>query len=155
MLWLFNENLLNNNFKFYQIFNNSPVFNESDNIIYKLDDNINTDLSKINPTKFNFQIKIMSNIINYLNLDNNMIFTFTKNENFINNSSNAAIEFNYKLINNNKLPSLSTHSYDFYYDHVEFNIFKINDNLLFVKQINKSNNSYSNYWISNTLSLKL
>lgn len=151
MLWLFNEKLLNNNFKFYQIINNSPVFNESSNIIYKLDNHIDVDLSKIIPTKFNFQIKIMSNIINYLNLDNNMIFTFTKNENFINNSSNVAIEFNYKLINNHKLPSLSNHSYDFYYDHIEFNIFKINDNLLFVKQINKSNNSYSNYWISNTI----
>jgi hypothetical protein len=152
MLWIFNKKLLNDTFVFYQIFTSNKIYKEnqiSGNIICNLENNdIIVDLSKYKNIKLNYEIKVMGNIISYKNIDSNEILTFTKKESH-DISDNLILTYEYKLIDNHRLPELT--SYDFHYTDIEFNIYYNIENELFILQNNKSNNSSTNYWIKQSL----
>jgi len=152
MLWLLNKNILNDNIKFYQIFYNIHPHNSDDNIICNLNNNNNNNdlLTNYHNVKMNFEIKIMGNIIMFHNLNNHEILTFTKkniSNDIINN--NLVLSFDYKLINNHRLPQLS--SYDFYYSNLLLDIYYINTNKFFIIQHDVSNNSLISYWIQDKI----
>ena len=145
MLWIFNKELLNNDIIFNQIFDTNNIFNYNDNIVYNLENNIIIqDFKDYNNLKINYEIKIIGNIIMYRNLNNNEILTFLKKESIC-ESENLILTYKYNLIENTRMPQLS--SYDYYYADMEFNIYYKNNTDLFIIQINKSNNSSTNYWI--------
>jgi len=154
MLWLLNKNLLNNNFIFYQIFDtNNVIYNLDNNVVYNLDNKqpINIPLENYKNIKINFEIKIMGNIIMYKNiLDKNYVLTFTKKEIHC-KSKNLVLQHEYKLVDNHRLPELT--SYDFHYPNIEFDIYYNNDNYnkIFIIQKNNSNNSNTSYFIQNLL----
>ena len=152
MLWIFNKKLLNldNDLIFYQIFNTNNIFNDDNNKIFNLENNnlIFKDFKDYKNIKINYEIKIMGNIISYKKLDDNEILTFTKQESH-NISDNLILTHEYKLIDNNRLPELS--SYDYHYLDIEFDIYYRDYTKLFIIQNNKSNNSTTNYWIQNSI----
>ena len=149
------EELLNDNFIFYQIFNPNNISNCNNNIIYNLENNIiSQDFTDYKNIKINYEIKIMGNIIMYKKLkeideiDDNEILTFIKKETY-DLSNNLILTYEYKLVDNTRLPELT--SYDFHYKNMEFNIYYKNYDKLFIMQKNKSNNSSTNYWIQSIL----
>jgi hypothetical protein len=152
MLWIFNKKLLevDNDLIFYQIFNTNNIFNDDNNKIFNLENNnlIFKDFKDYKNIKINYEIKIMGNIISYKKLDDNEILTFTKQESH-NISDNLILTHEYKLIDNNRLPELS--SYDYHYLNIEFDIYYRDYTKLFIIQNNKSNNSTTNYWIQNSI----
>jgi hypothetical protein len=149
MLWIFNKKLLSQDFIFYQIFNTNNIYHDDNhNIIYNFQNKDSEDYKDFKNIKINYQIKIMGNIIMYKNLDDNEILTFTKKETS-NNIDNLVLTYEYKIVDNHKLPELT--SYDFYYSHLEFNIYYKNYDKLFIIQNNKSNNTSMNYWIQQSL----
>jgi hypothetical protein len=166
MLWIFNKNLLKNNIIFYQVFENKNYYNDNNNIIYNLECNeLNNNLLKdLQNLKINFEIKILGNIIMYKNLYDNEILTFTKKET-CEVSDNLVLKYEYQLIDNHRLPELT--SYDYHYIDLEFDIYYEGTNIedisntnddnnnnydkLFIIQNNKSNNSSTNYWIYKNL----
>jgi hypothetical protein len=146
MLWIFNKKVLNDTIIFHQIFNNKKNYNDDNgNIIFDLNSSKLESMNSYNSIKLNYEIKIMGNIISYKNLDNNEILTFTKKENYINRDNNLILTHEYKLIDNQKLPELT--SYDYHYSHLELNIYYKDYDKFFIIQNDKSNNSSINYWI--------
>ena len=151
MLWIFNKKLLNENIIFYQIFNTNNIYHDgNNNLIYNLEySNLKNKLiNDYKNIKLNFEIKIMDNIIMYKNLIDNEVLTFTKKESCT-ISDNIILTHEYKLIDNHRLPLIS--SYDYHYTNIEFDIYYDNYNELFIIQNNKSNNSSTNYWIHKNL----
>jgi hypothetical protein len=153
MFWLI-DNILKEEYYFLQIFSNNYIDCDS-NKIYKLNELIDYKETE-NYVKFNFLIKIMGQLISYTNLETNVTITFSKTENFIDPNLNVlnkpVFEYNYKIIDNYRLPELLSKQYDYYYEDIELTIFIINNNLLFVKENNKLTNSKRNYWITKDLS---
>lgn len=159
MFWLFEPN--KEIYDFVQIFENNCNEIDSD-YVYKLDlDNfpkisgtnyydIVTD-KKIQPIIVNYCIKIIGKNISWTNLDTNVTINFIQKYNFVKPSENKIdkpiFEFNYK-INKHKLPELTTCSYDFYYPHIKFEIYKINNNLILIKETNQINNILRNYVVA-------
>ena len=129
-----NSDNLDNNFKIDNIDIETWI---SNNLIEKLE--------------IEYQIKIMGNIISYHNLKTNQIITFLKKEKVIEytkNKNKLVFEIEYKIIDNHKLPELISSSYDYFYNKIKFSIYKINNNIMYIKEINKSNNSFRKYLIT-------
>ena len=158
MFWFFDINK-KDNYYFSQIFNNNSTIID-ENIIYKLTDIISDEnklIKDITPNIINFKIILIGQLISWTNLKTQEVITFLINEEFIqpkNNKFNKPI-FNYKyqIVDNYRLPQLSSTSYDFNYENIEFEIYNINNNLLFINEHNKSNNSKRNYWITKNYSI--
>lgn len=155
MFWLFDKNILKNDtIKFYQIFINDSV-DINGNIIYKLDGSIQLNLTNYSFIKINYEIKIIGEIISYKDIDTNVLITFNKKEVFIkpemNEFNKAIFDWTYKNIQSSKLPELLSSKYDYYYPRIELLIYKINTNLLFIQESNKSSNCTRNYWIAANL----
>lgn len=167
MFWFIDDNLINlNNIDFGQIF---PYYNKYEDItttntnnwIYQFV-NINANPSTNNSLKIEielekykkyelaFEIKIKGNYISYLNLSTSKVFTFKKSEEFIDELNNELklplFLHDYSLISDNKIPNVHSKYYDFYFPEINFIIYKINDDTLFV--IEKYINNIKKYIIN-------
>ena len=158
MFWLFNNDLVYN---FYQIFTDyqKDTINNTNNIIFELNknnsDNIDIDLDSYKMINIRYEINIIDDIIKYTNLKNYQTITFKMKKNFIksdikNISELPIFNFNYTNIDNNSVPNLIDKNYDYSYKF-DFQIYKINNILLLIKQINTSNNEFKYYWLSKDL----
>lgn len=158
MFWFLDINK-KDTYNFSQIFdNNSTSIDE--NIIYKLTDIISSEnklLKDIKPIIINFKIILIGQLISWTNLKTQEVITFLMNEEFIqpeNNKFNKPIfNYTYKIVDNHRIPQLLSTTYDFNYEDIEFKIYNINNNLLFINEHNKSNNSKRNYWITKNYSI--
>ena len=155
MFWVF-DNIISNNYNFLQIFDNNLIVID-DNEIFDLTQDpakiINLDFIKnIKPIIINYKIKVMGEYISYTNLLTNITLTFCKQEKFIepnnNNFNKLIFDFNYNLVDNHCLPELLTKLYDNYIDNLQFEIYKLNDERLFIKEKNMANDSLRNYFIT-------
>jgi len=160
MLWLYN-----NNINFYQIFVNSKlVYNQDNNIIYSFESNnicqdleLNEpDLSNIKYIEFNFEIRIIDQLISYINTvtNDNIVFTFKMN--FIEPSENKfkipIFNYSYKKVNNNRMPNLIITNYNLY-AKLCFKIYNINENLQYIIETNPITKIIKKYWITTELNL--
>jgi hypothetical protein len=139
MFWFLNSN--ENDIEFYQIFTNYNKYS-CNSTCYELDTNSNykIDLSKYEKKKsINCDIFLKGSIIQYVNNDNQNIFTFLFQEEFIKENENEInfpmLYYKYKLTDKYKLPSLSKNNYDFYYEKMQFNIFQVSKETLIIEQI--------------------
>lgn len=158
MFWIYDENILNNkNIIFYQILNNN-TFEINDNYIYQFN-LIDINLTNYEHKKINYQIKIIGDFISFKDINLNKYIFFNKNETFIkpeeNKLSKPIFYWSYKLISKHEMPDLLSNLYDYFYENLEFDVYKINNDLLFIKEINKINNCCKNYWIANSLDIKI
>lgn len=145
MFWLYE---IDNNYNFYQIFTNYSSERIDDHNVYKFN-NINTfNYSKYEYKKIIYDINILDNLIRYID-DNQNIKIFLTNINFLRlkNNDKQIFECNYKLVNNKRMPNLISNLYDNQYK-IEFNIYKINNEILYVKEINLITKSERYYWLS-------
>jgi len=172
MLWLYNNKLNQNGLcEFYQIPTkyNLVYSDVEQNNIYSFDsinfDNLKFNLSDYKYENIKCEIKIISHVISYNilneNLNNNLnkrhsVFTFKTN--MIepkNNCYNVPIFNNiYKSTNTKRLPNLIDTEYDFS-SILDFKIYKLdsNNNTLFVIESNPITNLNRNYFITNDLNL--
>jgi hypothetical protein len=156
MLWLYND--YSNEFTFYQIYDNlieGIVYESNNTIIYSLiKSNINIDMQKninipISKDIFNFDIKIKDNLIRFENNQTNVINTFIFEMNFI-ETDTPKFKYTYKRVKNTMLPNMSNELYDFV-GTFEFQIERIKQNYLFVKEHNLLTNELKQYNITENL----
>lgn len=159
MFWLFDDNNTQT-YNFIQIFHNyektkinddnihNILYNfESTNIIDK--NELDTLKSKIKPIQYIFDVIIKNNYIQYYN--NVHVFTFEFEQEFVkdsdedNNLKLPYFNWIYNVVDNKKLPLLSSNNYDFYYPNSIFDIYKINDDELFI--INTINNLSKKFFL--------
>ncbi len=67
------------------------------------------------------------------------------------NKKKLVLNIEYKLVDNHKIPDLTSNSYDSYFDKIKFNIYKINDKILYIKEINKQQNSFRCYLLTQNI----
>lgn len=159
MLWLYNNDLKFCNF--YQIFSNSNiVYNSGSNQIYSLlndtENNNNNLLLNIKPDKWIFEIKIIDQIISYHNIKTKITNTFSFKNEFIDPSNNEyklpIFNFSYKNVNNNRMPNLIETNYSVS-KKLDFDIYKINSNLLYIIETDYETKIIRKYWISSDIKL--
>ena len=137
MFWLFDKS---SNYKYYQIFINSIKY---DNGICDLKNlNILKNINNYKQIIHTFNIYIKDNIIMYEENNNINVFEFKEN-NIINKFNSLMIEFENIKIEHNKLPQLPLNEYDNYFLNLEFKIYELNENTLFIIQ-----NNEKSYFIS-------
>ena len=159
MFWLFGNN--EKDINFLQIFNNYNKFKDSGagcvNLLYDftsdsnivIEDITEYDLKTIKPISIVYTVKIKDSYIQYSN--NTSVFTFYFENEFVketdelNNYKVPYFKWKYCKEDNHKLPNILTHNYDFYYNKVIFNVYKISDNKLFI--IEKINNTTKKYFL--------
>jgi len=145
MFWLFENNCTKLNF--IQIFDNFKKYEDNQtncvNFVYDFTEKeINIDIPTEKPISICYTIKIKDNYIQYIN--KNTIITFKIESKFIteNNENNFLkvpyFQWKYIKVNNEKLPNISIDNYDFYYPNINFQIWKINNNKLFILEINNN-----------------
>lgn len=146
MFWLFENNFTKINF--IQIFSNYTKYKDcgagcinlfynfsSDSVINDVE-NKEFNLNTIKPTTINYTVKIKDSFIQYSN--DTSILTFQIENEFIKETDESNIfknpyfKWKYTKSDNHKLPNISTKNYDFYYKNVNFVIYKINNNKLFI-----------------------
>lgn len=170
MFWLLNDNQVDIiEFDFGQIFPYYTKYmdcsaSKSTNLLYKFNNisinaetnktlQIENELEKYKNYVLDLEIKMKGNYISYLNKSTNQLYTFSKLEDFIDESNNELklplFTYVYNKISDNKIPNILSKYYDFYYPHINFNIYKINDDTLFV--IEKSNNNIKKYIINKNI----
>ena len=167
MLWLYNNKLKNGLCEFYQIFTkyNLVYSDEEQNNIYSFDsvnlDNLKFELSDYKYENIKCDIKIISHVISYNILNENLnkkhsVFTFKTNLIEPKNNNFGIPIFNniYKLTNSKRLPNLIETEYDFS-SILDFKIYKLepNNNIQFVIETNPITNSTRNYFITTDLNL--
>lgn len=146
MFWLFDDNFVQTHF--LQIFNNYTKYKDSGagciNLLYDftsdstIDDlkYIECDLKTIKPITVNYTIKVKDSFIQYSNNLSTMTFQieneFVKETDELNNLKVPYFKWKYSKADNHKLPNISILNYDFYYKNAVFNLYKINNNKLFV-----------------------
>jgi hypothetical protein len=157
MFWLFDENFIKLNF--LQIFNNYKKYKDSGagciNLLYDFTsssdsgsdslidiENKEYNLSMIEPITVNYTIKIKDGYIQYSNDTSTLTFAieheFVKEIDELNNLKVPYFKWKYTKTNNQKLPNISINNYDFYYRNVVFNVYKINDEKLFIVELSDS-----------------
>jgi hypothetical protein len=138
MFWFLNDN--NNDIEFYQIFTNYNKY-KCNSTCYDLNTEFknNLDLSKYEKKTINCDIYLKGSIIQYINNDNQNNFTFLFQEEFIKETDSKInlpiLYFKYKLIEKYKLPALLKTNYDFYYEKIQFNIYQVSKETLFIEQL--------------------
>ncbi len=116
----------------------------------KIEDYIS--FNSIEPIQIDYQIKIIGNLISYYNSGSEKIYTFIKKEKVMEqNKKKLVLNIEYKLVDNHKIPDLTSNSYDSYFDKIKFNIYKINDKILYIKEINKQQNSFRCYLLTQNI----
>lgn len=142
MFWLYNNN---NEYNFYQLFYNYDKTDIDDNIIYKLDVNTELNIDDLKYIEINYEIKIKDNFIMYRNIDNDDKITFEMNIKFYNendNIYNIPIIYNkYKKILDTNFPYLTYDMYDKFYSKLNFKIYQITDELLYVIEYNENSST--------------
>jgi hypothetical protein len=152
MFWLFDNNI-SNEYKFYQVFpfykkykdNASP---SCTNYLYDFtsvvaSNNIANQITTFDLTKFqhvniNYQIKIKGRYISYFNSEKNKLITFSKNDEFIKESDEQnhiqipTFSYKYILCDNAKIPNIIIKDYDFYYSNINFDLYLLNKNTIYV-----------------------
>jgi len=146
MFWLFDDNYTKINF--LQIFPNYKKYKDSGagciNLLYDFtSDSIITDaeikefnLNKIKPVITNYTVKVKDSYIQYSN--DALILTFQVENEFVKETDELNVskipyfKWKYTKSDNHKLPNISTKNYDFYYKNVNFVIYKINNDKLFI-----------------------
>lgn len=163
MFWFFDNDIKINttSYNFLQIFNLENTQIESDDI-FKLDsDNFPLILEKdyneiiikkkIKPKIINYCVKIIGKNISWTDLTTLSTKHFIQKKKFIKPNENKfklpIFEFSYETVTN-KMPELTSESYDFYYPNIEFELYKIDNNLILVKEFDKANNVKMNYILS-------
>lgn len=150
MFWLFDKT---DKYTFIQIFPYYKKYKDTEagciNILYnftsdttEVPENIN-----VNPIKLIFNIFIKDNYIQYKKDTETITFSmeqeFIKETDELNNINLPYFIWNYSVVDNKKLPYMSSKNYDFYHSEVIFTIYKINDDKLFViEQINDDIKKY-------------
>lgn len=160
MLWLNNKE--NINIDFYQIFIDTKIEIKNDkNTIYSLISNeteqikLINDIEKYKYTEHKFTIRIIDQLISYIEeLVEENVFSFKMNIIEPNNNKNNLLIFNYnyKKVNNNRMPNLIKSNYNFY-DTLEFKIYKINDKIQFIIETNPKTKIIKKYYITTDLNL--
>lgn len=149
MFWLFDNNY--NKIDFLQIFNNYNKYKDSRagciNLLYdftsnsnsnsKIDDIFNEyNLIEVKPITVTYTIKVKDSYIQYSNEKSVLTFhiekEFVKETDELNKFKVPYFKWKYSKEDNNKLPYISTHNYDFYYKKVNFDVYKINNNKLYI-----------------------
>jgi len=181
MLWLYNPN---KEFKFYQIFtyfdlvydNNSPTSNK----IYSFETNscdegdegeegevnssakCETNLDKINFKLFDektaetfiFDVRILDNIIAWIDIKTNKQYTFSMKMSFNDLSENELglpiFSFDYKKINKNRMPTLINKIYDLS-SQFKFTIYNINTDTQFIIETCLDTGIKKKYFITNDI----
>ena len=162
MSWLLDKIDKSNNIEFYQIFNKYNKINIDDNYVYDLyNSNTDYDYSLLDEYKIlenNYQVKIKDNLILYTNLDNNENLLFNIKINFINENNNhyklPLFYTKYKLIDVHHMPFLSNNMYDEYYSKINFKVYKIINDVLYIIENNTDNNLIRGYIIINNINNK-
>lgn len=154
MFWLYTNAKKH---KFLQIFPYYEKYSDnSHNLIYNFSVDINDNkleniINKITPNNYTFDVAFKDNYIQYIN--NNKTNTFLTNDDFIkdddkNNTINLPyFIWNYEQVENSLLPYLHYSNYDRYYKNISFDIYKINENKLFI--IEKTNDKVIKYILQN------
>lgn len=164
MLWLYNNN--STSFGFYQIFSNTNIiYNYDSNIIYSLSNEINNNeinnneldfLLNIKPDNWIFDIKIIDQIISFTNSITKSTHTFSFKNEFIEPSNNKYMlpifNFTYKNVNNHRMPNLIENNYSVS-KQLNFDIYKINSNILYVIETDNLLKNTKKYWISSDIIL--
>ena len=156
MSWFLDYIDKSNNIEFYQIFNKFNQIDIDDTNIYNLNNNDIVYnyllLDKYKILENNYQIKIKDNLILYTNLDDNKSLLFNIKMNFINENDNyykLPLFYNkYKLMDVHYMPFLSNNMYDQYYSKINFKVYKIANNVLYIIENNTDNNLIRGYIIT-------
>lgn len=165
MLWLYNTN---KEFRFYQIFTDfNIVYNDSsNNEIYSFELNTNNNQFEINsklfnditPNIFTFDVKILDNIITWINTETKEENTFSMKMNFTDLKENENeneldlpfFSFVYKKINKNRMPILINKIYDLCSQY-KFIIYNINADTQFIIETCLENGIKKKYFITNNI----
>jgi hypothetical protein len=152
MFWLFDENI-KESYEFFQIFNkiNKTVIDNNEVCILDSVYDVNK-IKNLTPIKCNFNIRVCGQLISYTDLDTKKTITFSKRDEISEKNSLTFFHNIYKLVDNHRLPHLKKDFYDYYYEHIELNIYVINKNCMFIHEINKSNGNERNYCVSTGIS---
>ncbi|AYV80149.1 MAG: hypothetical protein Gaeavirus12_7 [Gaeavirus sp.] len=149
MFWLFQQNL--SEYNYHQIFPFYTKFKDGldtgcINTFYDLYaniDNPNIDYNKYDTTilehkNVKYTVCVKGHHTSYYDHNTTETITFKTEQTFIKENSDYNIHklpmfiCKNKRTDNNKLPKLLPKNYDFYYENLEFNIYKIDDNTLLV-----------------------
>lgn len=161
MFWINNGDNINNfQVEFYQIFiNNKLVYDKDDNKIYSFIDENNTDennkliLDKYKFTKLVYDIKIIDQLISFIDKDNKS-YVFSIKTNFIKSQDNQfnipIFHFSYKQVNSTKFPNLIDSQYSNSVK-LEFIIYTINNDVQFIIETNLKTNIEKKYFITKNL----
>jgi hypothetical protein len=139
-----------NNWNFLQIFPHYKKFKDSGagciNLLYDFtnglgngDSSILDEIESIKPIKNNYTIKLKDGYIQYVNDNHTLTFKieneFVKETDELNTLGLPYFKWKYTLVDNCRLPNISRKDYDFYYQNVDFSIYKINENKLFIIEV--------------------
>lgn len=174
MLWLLNnknssnENITQTNIEFCQFFIDSElVYNDGLNEIYSrtnVNANTNTNtnanantntnmhekIEKIienkNIIEYDIQIKILNELIEFVNSKNGEINVFSFKMNVNKHLSKLFFNFVYSIQNLRMMPNLIESQYDLF-ENYHLKVYEIEKNIQFVIETNKKNNIITKYWI--------
>lgn len=142
MFWLYNDF---DEYVFYQLFYNFDKTDIDDNIIYKLDINTELNVKDLKYIEIDYEIKIKDHFIMYRNINNNEEIAFEINIKFYNENDNIydiPIIYNkYKKILNTQFPYLTYNMYDKFYPKLNFKIYQITDELLYIIEHNENSST--------------
>ena len=144
MFWLFDKQT---KYTFIQLFPYYNKYKDSEagcvNWLYNFSNDTNDDipeLQKIIPTEISYTICVKDNYIQYITSKETITFQteheFIKENDELNNLKLPYFKWKYTEVINNKMPNISIKNYDFYYSKVNFKIYKINNNKLFIIEHN-------------------
>ncbi len=157
MLWLLN-NKKSSNIEFCQFFIDSElVYNDGLNEIYSrtnTDTNTNTNMcekmEKIienkNIIEYDVQIKILNELIEFVNSKNGQINVFSFKMNVNKHLSKLFFNFVYKIQSLQRMPNLIESQYDLF-ENYHLKVYEIRTDIQFVIETNKKNNIITKYWI--------
>lgn len=123
MFWFFGNYVVGDKISFSVIFENLSIVNYDEDVLYVIDrtDSTIRDIDK----RFNCEIKIIDNLINYRINDKNYSFSF-----ILNIDENGVFHYVYNVINNLEFPYID--KYDF--EDVVFMEIKKNNNSIIVRE---------------------
>ncbi len=150
MFWLF-DNKLEENYTFAQIFA-SELMELDGNTVYNLTSELDTKkITGIVPTTYSFTVRVSGQLISWTNLETGKTITFSKKDNVIypkeNPNKYLIFNYNYKIVDSHRLPMLKTNLYDYYCENIGLEVYKINNQTLFVHETNKSSISERKYFV--------
>jgi hypothetical protein len=144
MFWLYNNLHF---YEFFQIFDVNKVINIDDNKIYNLSKIINFDIDDLSFLEIVYDIHIFDELISYKNINNDETITFSFKHESFNKNNNLIFNWKYKKVNNHKMPLTLSDLYDQNY-LLKFQIYKLSNDIIFIKETNIKNLEFKNYWLT-------